>query len=222
MSDINIGISFDIIRIHKVITRALDVIIAQGKMFTQTGFPEPAVQAGFCSYVCSFESILHAHHLTEEELAFPYFRQKMPQEPFDLLLVQHSEIAMAVYQIRDMLGSHENPHLDEGSLKNLVQVVTKIDQIWRPHIEIEENIFDPDKINALMSVEEQVLLSKQFAEHSQKHSSPDYLVIPFILYNLSPTDRMEMSQLMPSIVSQQLVPVVWKDKWQPMRPFLLE
>jgi len=222
MSDTNLGISADILRIHKVFTRALAVIVAQGQVFAQAGYPDQAVQGGFASYVLSFESLLHAHHLTEEELVFPYFRKKMPGEPFDLLLVQHSEIAMWVYEIRDLLGSHENPHLDVGSLKELVQVVTKIDQIWRPHIEIEENIFSPEKISGLASAEEQTLLSRQFAEHSQKHSSPDYLVTPFILYNLSPADRLVMSQLMPPIVTRQLVPIIWKEKWQPMQPFLLE
>jgi hemerythrin-like domain-containing protein len=222
MSDINIGISSDIIRIHKVITRALEVIITRGQVFAQAGYPDQTVQTGFCSYIYSFESLLHAHHLTEEELAFPYFRQKMPGEPFDLLLVQHSEIAISVYEIRELMGSHENPKLDLASLNKLIQVVEKIDRIWHPHIEIEENIFDPDKISALMSAEEQVLFSRQFADHSQKHTSPDYLVVPFILYNLSPTDRMEMAQLMPPIITQQLVPIVWKEKWLPMQTFLLE
>jgi hemerythrin-like domain-containing protein len=222
MSDTNIGISAYMRRIHKVITRALEVIVAQGQVFAREGYPDQAVQAGFASYVLSFESILHAHHLTEEELAFPHFREKIPEEPFDLLLVQHSEIAMLVYEIRDLLGSHENPHLDVGSLKELVQVVTKIDQIWHPHIRIEENIFSPEKISRLANAEEQTLLSRQFAEHSQKHSSPDYLVTPFILYNLSPADRLVISQLMPPIVTQQLVPIVWKEKWRPMQPFLLE
>ncbi len=54
-----------------------------------------------------------------------------------------------------------------------------------------------------------------------KHSGPDYLVVPFLLYNLSPEDRATMSAEMPPVVTQQLVPVVWKEKWQPMSPFLL-
>jgi hemerythrin-like domain-containing protein len=222
MSAVKISISQDLIRIHKVITRALQVIPTRGQSFAQDGFPDLAIKAGFCSYVLSFETILHAHHTTEEELTFPYFRAKMPGEPFDLLLVQHSEIATAVYQIRDLLESHENPNLNERTCAELVQIVKKIDEIWHPHIGIEEGIFTPEKIRAQVNVEEEALLRRQFAEHSLKHSSPDYLVVPFILYNLSPADRQEMAQLMPPVVTQQLVPVVWKEKWQPMQPFLLE
>jgi hemerythrin-like domain-containing protein len=222
MENSYMGINSDLVRIHKVFSRALQVIQTHGQVFSKTGFPDAAVQAGFSSYVNSFDSLLHAHHITEEEILFPFFRLKMPDEPFDLLLVQHSDIAASVYQIRDLLGSQENQNLDVYSLSELVQVVAKIDQVWHPHIGIEESIFVPDKINPLASLEEQFSLNGQLAQHSMKHASPDYLVIPFILYNLPPVDRQEMSRLMPPVITQQLVPLVWKEKWQIMQPFLLE
>ena len=34
-------------------------------------------------------------------------------------------------------------------------------------------------------------------------------------------DRAYMAGEMPPIISQELVPVVWKDQWAPMKPFLL-
>ncbi len=30
-----------------------------------------------------------------------------------------------------------------------------------------------------------------------------------------------MSQVFPPIVTQQLVPIDWRDKWEPMLPFLM-
>jgi hypothetical protein len=30
-----------------------------------------------------------------------------------------------------------------------------------------------------------------------------------------------MAQQMPPVVSQELVPVAWKEQWAPMKPFLL-
>jgi hypothetical protein len=58
-------------------------------------------------------------------------------------------------------------------------------------------------------------------EHSQKHSGPDYHVVPFLLFNLTPEERVTFEAEMPRIVMEQLLPVVWKEKWAPMMPFLL-
>jgi hypothetical protein len=44
---------------------------------------------------------------------------------------------------------------------------------------------------------------------------------PFLLYNLPTEERAIIAQAMPPIVTRQLVPVVWKEKWEPMSPFLL-
>jgi len=34
-------------------------------------------------------------------------------------------------------------------------------------------------------------------------------------------ERRRMGALFPPVVTEQLVPVVWQDKWSPMKPFLL-
>jgi hypothetical protein len=47
------------------------------------------------------------------------------------------------------------------------------------------------------------------------------MVMPFVLFNLLDAERAMMSQGMLPVVTQQLVPVVWKDQWMPMAPFLL-
>jgi len=62
---------------------------------------------------------------------------------------------------------------------------------------------------------------QQAAQHGMAHAGPDYLAAPFILHNLEAEDRAHMAGEMPPIVSQELVPVVWKDQWAPMKPFLL-
>ena len=58
-------------------------------------------------------------------------------------------------------------------------------------------------------------------EHSQRHATPDYLVVPFMLYTLPPQERPIFARNLPPIVTEQLVPVGWRDKWEPMKPFLL-
>ena len=49
-----------------------------------------------------------------------------------------------------------------------------------------------------------------------------YLTLPFILYNLPVQQKSAMAEGMPAEVVEQLVPIVWREKWEPMKPFLLE
>jgi hypothetical protein len=75
---------------------------------------------------------------------------------------------------------------------------------------------------ALIAPEEQARMIKQFVEHSQQYMKPDFLVIPFLLYNLPQEERTLFSRAMPAILIEALVPVVWKEKWAPMKPFLIQ
>jgi hypothetical protein len=45
--------------------------------------------------------------------------------------------------------------------------------------------------------------------------------VPFALYNLPDEERAILARTMPPKVIDELVPVVWKEKWAPMQPFLL-
>ena len=72
-----------------------------------------------------------------------------------------------------------------------------------------------------MSAEEQIRLLARIGEANHEHSGPDYLVVPFTLFNLPQKDRGYMSDLMPPAVIRDLIPTAWKEKWQPMSPFLL-
>ena len=215
------GIAWDLLRVHKVITRSLDVIIAQGQDFAEAGFPDAITQAGFTDYVRCLASLMHAHHTAEEELAFPYFRTKLPDEPYDSMLTEHSQIAWLVYDIRSMVGDAGGAAIDPGKLKNLESVVTDVRQIWQQHIPKEEKSFSPQHLAEVMSPDEQATMGRLFGEHSARHAVPDYLVVAFFLMNLEGEDREIMAQNLPPLVVEQLVPVVWKDKWGPMRPFLL-
>jgi hypothetical protein len=93
--------------------------------------------------------------------------------------------------------------------------------MWHPHIGIEQDYFAPEKVGPLLPPKEHIRLSRLFMEHSRKNSGPDYLVVPFLLYNLAPEERVFFARKMPLIVTRLLVPVIWKKQWAPMRPFLL-
>jgi hypothetical protein len=67
-----------------------------------------------------------------------------------------------------------------------------------------------------------IRIQKEYGEFFQEHTGPAYLVFPFALYNLSPEDRAILAQGFPEMVTKQLVPIDWKDKWTSMQPFLLK
>jgi hemerythrin-like domain-containing protein len=215
------NVARSLLRIHMAITRALDVVIDRSRSFAEQGFADSSLQAGFVSYVNSLASFLNAHHLSEDELVFPYFREKMPEMPFDLLMDQHKQMLQLLNEIE--AAAHAVAADAEASepLYRLNQATSDLREMWRPHIGIEETYYVPEKMDALLDPEEQARLIKLFAQYSQEHLEPDYLVVPFFLFNLPAQERELVSHEVPEIVTQQLVPVVWKEKWAPMAPFLL-
>ena len=215
------NIAADLIRIHSVVTRGLSVSLERGQTFAGDGFPDASTREGFVDYVQSLVSVLHAHHLGEDELAFPYLRDLLPGAPFDLLSEQHQQMVPILDEIT---AANEAVAAEpEGqSVNALNRALTQVDELWHPHIQIEEEEFTVERGAELISVDEHIRLAQLFAKLSQEHAQPDYLVVPFILYNLAPEDRAIMAGSMPPVVTQELVPRAWKEKWAPMQPFLLE
>jgi hypothetical protein len=109
----------------------------------------------------------------------------------------------------------------KAGLRDIEAGLVKVDSIWHPHIQIEQEHI-VEKADAMLPVEEQVRLVRLFGEYSQKHSGPPYLAVPFMLYNLDKDERAVFAKAMPAEVTGHLVPVVWKEQWASMAPFLLE
>jgi hemerythrin-like domain-containing protein len=216
------NVGADLRRLHLIITRALDVAIEHSHSFAQAGYPDESTREGFVSYVQTLVSVLHSHHLTEDEVAFPHFRDLIPDVPFDELTAQHEEMTPLLDRISAIVeGLAADPQAD-AALKDLNGALTGVRDLWHPHIQIEEKHLRAEKAAELFDVDEQIKLGEMFAKHSQEHAGPDYMVMPFLLYNLPVEERAILSQGMPPVVTQQLVPVAWKEKWVSMRPFLLD
>jgi hypothetical protein len=86
---------------------------------------------------------------------------------------------------------------------------------------LEEATVGPENSQKYLTPIENEQLSKQLAEHGQVHSQPNELVMPFVVYNLAVDDRTEFIKLLPPVLAQQLIPIAWKNVWEPMTPFLL-
>jgi len=207
-------------QIHNIITRGLGVSLENVQEFSRRGLQDDKKPAGLLNYIRSLASVLNGHHLMEDELAFPYFRGKLPEAPFDVLTEWHQKMVVKLDATKAAVEKIEKDDQPEAALKDLENALVWLNNAWRPHIRSETLEFI-NKADALVSVEEQLRLVKLFAEHSQKIAVPAYLTVPFMLFNLPAEERLVFSQGMPEELLQNLVPVVWKEQWESMRPFFL-
>jgi len=208
----NIGL--DLQRIHRVITRGLAVSQDNCQAFAESGFPDDTTREGFWKYCQALEANAHGHHVTEDDLFFPYLRERMPDTDFDELTAEHQEM-------RGILAEMQAAR-EAASLANMHRALSKMADLWHPHIEKEEAEFSPEIAAEVMIIPEQIDMAQKAAAHSQEHAQPAPLAVPFLLYNLEADDRAYFLAVMPPEVTQQLVPVVWKDEWAPMKSFLLD
>lgn len=216
------NIAYSLQAIHQIITRGLDVSIERSRAFADAGYPDEATREGFLTYARTLASTLHGHHLTEDELAFPYFRDKLPEAPFDKLVAEHREMEEVLGEIEAAVEAVAAAPEASAPLNELNRTLKRMRELWQPHIRTEEEHLAPEDVGPMLPVEEHARLAERFGKHSEEHSGPGFLVVPFMLYNLPPGPRALMAAAMPPMVTQELVPGPWKEKWAPMKPFLLD
>ena len=216
------NLGMDYIRFHKTMTRGIDVSLQNIDEFLTKGAMEQLNREGFLKYVQSFSTVLHGHHLVENEKIFPYFKDKLPEVPYERLMSEHEIFVGGLQEINTGIDNLMSEKDEMNSLNLLKSGFSKIDQIWHPHIQIENTqLYGP--IGSLnMDLDEIIRIQKEAGNFFQEHTNPPFLVVPFVLYNLSPEDRELANKGFPEMVTKQLVPIDWKDKWISMEPFLLK
>jgi len=216
------NVALNLFTIHKVITRGFDLSLEHIEIFISNGFPDDTIRQGFANYIKALTSICRAHHMVEDRLVFPYFKEKMPSAPMDTLTEQHNQM---VPLLEEMKSATERIHLvqeNQGALNVLKKALSPMNDMWFSHLQLEESHFELKKVGQLIPPEEHLRLIREFSEYSQTHSGPGYLSVPFILYNLSPGLREAFAKGLPDEVVNHLVPVEWADRWASMKPFLLD
>ena len=208
------NIALDLQRIHRVITRGLAVAEANCRRFSESGFPDDTTREGFWKYCQGLEANAHGHHMTEDDLFFPFLRDRLPDAAFDELVAEHEEMHAI---LKDMQAARE-----VASLEGMQRALASLDSLWHAHIGKEETWFSPEIAAEVMTVAEHIEMAQKAAAHSQQHAQPAPLAVPFLLYNFDADDRAHFLAVMPPEITQHLVPVVWKDQWAPMKPFLLD
>jgi len=222
MADVNSpNVALSLFTIHKVVTRSMEVSIGKAQEFLQDNLTDDLLRLGYVNYIKTFVSVLESHHLTETNLAFPYFRDLVPEMPYDFLNLQHDIMRMYLGEIMKAVGQVENLAGVTSGLTALLLPLNALNAMWHPHIQIEENHLSAEKIAAMLDREEHLRLITLYGQFSQEHFGPPQLAVPFVLFNLPTQARKIMTDGMPDELVNQLVPVAWKPQWQSMIPFLL-
>lgn len=212
----------DIIRFHRIITRSLEIVIQNVNRFLEIGAIEKEKREGFLKYIQTFSTVMDAHHVLENERIFPYFRDKLPDAPYERLMTQHEWVKTALSQINGRIINLKSNVDELESLNSLKTGLRQIEKIWPPHIRIEEERIYGHVGSLNMSLEETNRLRTEYTQFFEEHAQPASLVMPFILYNLSRDDRSVLTQQLPETVTKKLVETDWKDEWTSMKPFLLK
>jgi hypothetical protein len=208
----------DLVRVHRAITRATQVAHEHAAQYVRAGFfGDGDTQAGYLTYVRCLSTLLHGHHLTEDEAMFPHLRPMLPEAPYGVLAAQHEAMGPVLTKVDDALQGAASSEPGQA-LSVLCQALARLDEMWAEHISLEEAHFGPDALDGALTMEQRVRAGRVASNHATKHQRPYALMLPFLLYNISPVDRAVMSQMIPVA---GLLLGMWKSKWQVMIPFLL-
>ena len=211
----------DLRRIHSVMTRALKVSIEHSHSFSLKESVEPSETEGFILYARCLASMIHSHHISEDDLAFPYFKDKLADFPHDTLSAQHREMTIYLEEINNSIERIENSGASKEELENLKNTFKLIQKIWMPHIRIEETHISEDNVGTVLDMKERIRIGGLISKNSQKHQKAGIIMLPFILYNMEPGDREVMLQAFPWFLRRIVVPLIIKKRWFPMKPYLL-
>jgi len=208
--------------IHAVITRAQQVSIDNSNQFAQNGFPEEGIKTGFLDYLTCLKTSFRAHHQVENTILFPALRKVLPDIPYKRLIIEHHTIDSFLNTLQAGIESCRELGREQSSLETIRKSLMNLQNLWRPHIMIEESGFKVDTLEKLLRADEHLKLIKSVGEFNQANALPVELVIPFTIYNLAPQVRGIITGAMPPEIVENLVPGVWKEKWAAMKPFLLD
>jgi hemerythrin-like domain-containing protein len=204
-----------LLTIHKVITRGLRTSIQKCDEYLVKQAIPPEEAAGFTIYLTSLRYIMHSHHLSEDDISFPIFRDLI-EAPYNQLMDDHVKIASLLDTLDQQLSG-----LSFAGIGNLRTLIVEIESLWLPHIRIEEENFTSDRIDKVIEKEKQVKIVEKMSRHGIENSGPGPTSLPFLFYNLEGKEREDFMMHFPWIVKKILVPIIWKVKWKPMKPFLL-
>ena len=211
-----------LVLVHNAISRGLRTGIQHAESFAREGYPDQSTGAGFALDLRTLAGVLHLHHSAEDEIAFPFLRETVPDLPFEALIHEHERMEATLEKLLRLLDQLQGESGEEATLQPVREALAKLAEIWPGHIAVEEEGISVKRLEASVGAEALAGWLAEMGQHRTEGAPPDPVALPFILYNLPAKERAIMASRMPPAVSQELVPGVWKEQWAPMKPFLLD
>ncbi len=165
--------------------------------------------------------MLDSHHLTEDDIGFPYFEKDLPDTHFEWLHEDHNLITGFLEELTPIMDIFEKTDTTQENLKDIEAVLLKIEDRWNQHVGLEEEEFI-NIIDTLAPYEDRVKLIDQFFDFNEDLLQPYHLSLPFMLYNLGTEDRNRWSKGYSRDLLKKVETVSWKEQWGSMKPFFLE
>ncbi len=128
---------------------------------------EAATLDGFLDYLRSLTSFLHAHHLTEDELAFPAFLKKKLDAPYAGLMNDHKKMVKILGDLNTHVLELAQSRQDSTATRHIHLLLQKLHNLWDPHIKIEESHFTQNDIDTRFTLDEQKQMSAQCTENTR-------------------------------------------------------
>ncbi|MBW6465241.1 MAG: hemerythrin domain-containing protein [Brevefilum sp.] len=206
--------------VHQVISRGVDISNAHIDGFIKDGFPNETIFDGYLNYLHALIVLFDSHHKTEDDIAFPFFREALPNTHFEWLLEDHDLITGFIEELHPILDALNKREQVNVNLVLCKDILFKMSDRWYGHIGLEEEEFI-NLIDDLISNEERVRLFSQFKNYNYKLLKPHNLTFPFMLYNLEPQDQRHIVNAYSEARFADLDAPAWRAEWESMIPFLL-
>jgi hypothetical protein len=211
----------DLIRIHRIITRALNTDTVKGVEYLQSGFPSDDEMLGYGKYNHCLMSVLSSHLQSEDLIAFRVFRKWLPLAPYEQMTAEHHRIEALMSLIPGVIKDISSDSPMYG-LRVLILILRKISKLWSAHSELEEGYFSDTAITAAINEELQLEIDDAVSKLRLESTSPPYWVVPFLLYPIEQPDRTSITVNHPSQILVDLLQHRWAYEWSPSEPIVLE
>ena len=156
-----------------MITHALEGARAQLQDAAEGGLADPGEREALVEYLGCFATLLHDHHLSEEDFAFPYFRERLPDAPFGLLEAQHVEMKGLLDEIEAACAVLAQNGEGQAAAQALHDTLGRLAALWHPHIRLEEAQFTPEALGAGWGAQDAARFGAAVGAYMQRLIDPE-------------------------------------------------
>ncbi len=109
--------------------------------------------------------------MAEDNVIFPYVQNLIPDVPYKRLMDEQEILSIQLEKIENIIPDLKSYKDLKISLRHLSSVLGKIDELWHPHIKIEENMIY-EKMGSMINTTDMIQLKNEFTKFYLKNVMP--------------------------------------------------